>query len=258
MMATMARVIGADAIKYEAMAAEARAYLRENFFGTPDGTLETTFDGLQTAMLFALKLGLIEGAAKDRTVAALRRSIAAEGGTLHTGFLGTALALETLTENGLSDLAWDLMLNHKFPGWLYSVDQGATTIWERWDCYVRETGFGQPSWAISFNHYAYGSVLAWLYKTAAGIAADPKTPGFRNIIMRPVPDRRIGSVKAAYRSAAGLVTSHWRYEGEMWIWEFSVPQGATASVTLPGETVATAYGPGSHRVKRKLNSGIMK
>lgn len=250
MMAAMARAVGRDATKYDSLADEFRADLKRAFFAADTGTLEKTFEGMQTAMLFALKLALVEGEAKERTVAALRDSIAAEGGTLHTGFLGTAIALDTLTDNGLADLAWDLLLNRKFPGWLYSVDQGATTVWERWDCYSKKTGFGGPAWAISFNHYAYGSVLAWIYKTAAGIAADPAAPGFRNVIMRPIPDRRIGFVKAAYRSAAGLVTSHWRYEGEKWIWEFSIPDGATASVTLPGETVVQNYGPGSHRVER--------
>ena len=233
------------------MAKDFRADLKRTFFAADTGTLEKTFDGMQTAMLFALKLGLVEGEAMQRTIAALRDSIAAEGGTLHTGFLGTAIALDTLTENGLADLAWDLLLNRRFPGWLYSVDQGATTIWERWDCYSKETGFGGPAWAISFNHYAYGSVLAWIYKTAAGIAADPAAPGFRNVIMHPIPDRRLGFVKASYRSAAGLITSHWWYEGEKWIWEFGVPRGATASVTLPGESSATTYGPGPHRVERR-------
>ena len=250
MMAAMARAVGRDAAKYEAMAKDFRADLKRTFFAANTGTLEKTFDGMQTAMLFALKFGLVEGKAKERTVAALRDSIAAEGGTLHTGFLGTAIALDTLAENGLADLAWDLLLNRRFPGWLYSVDQGATTIWERWDCYSKESGFGGPAWAISFNHYAYGSVLAWIYKTAAGIAADPSAPGFRNVIMRPIPDRRIGFVKVSYRSAEGLITSHWRYEGDRWIWEFSIPDGATASVTLPGESVARTYGSGSHRVER--------
>ena len=249
MMAAMARAIGRDAGKYEAMADGFRADLKRTFFAADTGMLEKTFDGMQTAMLFALKLGLVGGTAKERTVAALRTSIAAEGGTLHTGFLGTAIALDTLTENGLSDVAYDLLLNRKFPGWLYSVDQGATTIWERWDCYSKKTGFGGPAWAISFNHYAYGSVLAWLYKTAAGIASDPSAPGFRNVIMRPVPDRRLGFVKAEYRSAAGLVTSHWWYEGDKWIWQFTIPEGATASVTLPGETTSAAYGPGRHEVR---------
>ena len=250
MMAAMARAIGCDATKYERMAGDFRADLKRTFFTADEGTLDKTFDGMQTAMLFALKLGLVEGKAKERIVAELRKSIDAEGGTLHTGFLGTAIALDTLTESGLSDVAYDLLLNRKFPGWLFSVDQGATTIWERWDCYSRANGFGGPAWAISFNHYAYGSVLAWLYKAVAGIASDPSAPGFRNVIMRPVPDRRLGFAKAAYRSAAGLITSHWRYEGDRWVWEFTVPNGATASVTLPGESSATTYGPGSHRVER--------
>lgn len=252
MMAVMARAIGRDAEPYERMAAEFRAELKTTFFSADTGVLEPTFDGMQTAMLFALKLGLVEGEAKARMVAALRASLAAEGGTLHTGFLGTAIALETLTDVGLSDEAWNLLLNRKFPGWLYSVDQGATTIWERWDCFSKESGFGGPAWTISFNHYAYGSVLAWIYKTAAGIAADPSAPGFRNVLMRPIPDRRIGFVKASYRSAAGLITSHWWYEGEKWIWEFSVPVGSTASVILPGESAAVTYGSGSHRVERPV------
>ena len=248
-MSEMARATGRDAAKYDRMSAEARAYLKATFFNTPDGTIREPFRDMQTAALFALRLGLVEGRAAERTRQMLRAGIAARGGTLETGFLGTAIALDTLTEHGMSAVAYDLLLNHRFPGWLYSVDQGATTIWERWDCYTKDRGFG-PARLISFNHYAYGSVLAWIYKTAAGIAADPAAPGFRNVIMRPIPDRRIGFVRAAYRSAAGLITSHWRYEGDRWIWEFTIPNGAIASVMLPGESVAQTYGPGSHRVER--------
>ena len=102
----------------------------------------------------------------------------------------------------------------------------------------------------SFNHYAYGAVLAWLYKSAAGIAADASAPGFRNIVMAPKPDRRIGFVKAEYKSAAGLVTSAWRYEGAKWIWDFAVPAGATASVTLPGETTAKRYAAGTYHIEK--------
>ena len=159
--------------------------------------------------------------------------------------------MDTLTENGMSDLAYSILLNHNFPGWLYSVDQGATTIWERWNSYVKATGFG-PVGMNSFNHYAYGCVVAWLYKTAAGIAADPSAPGFRRIVMKPVPDRRLGHVTAEYRSAAGLVKSAWRYEGQKWIWEFTVPAGTTAAVTLPGATVAKEFTAGTHRLEATL------
>ena len=99
---------------------------------------------------------------------------------------------------------------------------------------------------------AYGAVLAWIYKTAAGIAADPKSPGFKNIVMAPKPDRRIGYVKAEYKTPHGLVKSAWRYNGNTWIWTFTVPADATASVTVPGETEATTFRPGTYTIERRL------
>ena len=91
-----------------------------------------------------------------------------------------------------------------YPAWLYSVDQGATTIWERWNSYVKATGFG-PVGMNSFNHYAYGAVLAWMYGTMAGISEDPKAPGFKHIILAPIPDKRVGHVDASYNSAYGTI-----------------------------------------------------
>ena len=250
MMAQMAKGTGraAEEAKYRQMAAEARAYMKATYFASPDGLVLPIFRDMQTPALFALKLGLVAGEAKAKTVAALKASIAANGGRLHTGFLGTSIAMDTLTANGLTDLAYDLLLGHDFPGWLYSVDQGATTIWERWNSYVKETGFG-PVGMNTFNHYAYGCVLAWIYKTAAGIATCPCDPGFKTIVMKPQPDRRLGFVKAAYRTpAGGVVTSAWRYEGDKWIWEFTVPEGSVAKVTVPGETASKTYKPGSYKI----------
>ena len=249
MMAAMAVAAGGNAAEYAKMAADARASLKERFFSTPDGMILPAFRDMQTPALFALKLGLVEGTAREKTKAALRANVAACGGCLQTGFLGTSILMDTLTECGMSDLAYDILLNHGFPGWLYSVDQGATTVWERWNSYTKKNGFG-PVGMNSFNHYAYGCVVAWLYKTAAGIAADPSAPGFRTIVMRPVPDKRLGRVSAEFRSAAGLVKSAWRYEGDKWLWDFTVPQGATARVTLPGEAAATTYAAGTHHVER--------
>ena len=193
---------------------------------------------------FPLMLDLVKARAREGTKAGLRKNVAVNEGCLQTGFLGTSILMDTLTENGMVDLAYALLLNHGFPGWLYSVDQGATTIWERWNSYTRKTGFG-PVGMNSFNHYAYGAVLAWIYKTAAGIAADSNVPGFRHIVMKPVPDRRLGYVKAEYNSAAGLIKSAWKYEGDVWTWTFTVPVGATASVTIPGDTAATEYTAGT-------------
>ena len=248
MMAEMASGTGrvSDVEKYRKVAEEAVAYVKTTYFGK-DGRLLPVFQGMQTPALFALKLGLVTGDAKAKTIEDLKASIAANGGRLHTGFLGTTIAMEVLTENGLSTLAYDILLGHDFPGWLYSVDQGATTIWERWNSYVKDTGFG-PVGMNSFNHYAYGCVLAWMYKTAAGIAACPCDPGYKTIVMAPQPDKRLGHVTAEYKSAAGLIKSAWRYEGEKWIWDFTVPEGATARVTAPGEDTPVTYTAGTYRI----------
>ena len=257
MMETMAAAIGKDAAKYAKMAEEAKEYLKKNFFSPEDGLLVEPMRGMQTPALFALKLGLVEGDAKAKTIEALKRNFADHGDCLQTGFLGTSILMDTLTENGMSDIAYTLLLQHKNPSWLYSVDQGATTIWERWNSYTKEKGFG-PVGMNSFNHYAYGAVLAWIYKSAAGIAADPKAPGFKNIIMAPKPDTRIGFVKAEYKSPAGLIKSHWRYEstqmdwGMKWVWDFTIPEGATADVTLPGETTSKRYTAGTYHIVKDL------
>ena len=216
-----------------------------------DGMLLKPMRHLQTACVFALKHGVVEGAAKAGTKDVLLKSIKDHGDCLQTGFLGTPSITEVLAENGAADVAYTLLLQHKDPSWLYSVDQGATTVWERWNSYTKKDGFG-PVGMNSFNHYAYGAILAWIYKTVAGIAADPSEPGFKHIIMRPMPDRRLGYVKAEYKSAAGLVKSAWRYEGDKWIWDFTVPEGATAAVTIPGETSAKKYGGGDHHVETPL------
>ena len=249
MMSAMAASAGGDAAKYAKMSADARAYLKNRFFSSPDGMILPALREMQTPALFALKLDLVEGTAREKTKAALRANVAAQNGCLQTGFLGTSILMDTLTENGMSDLAYDILLNHAFPGWLYSVDQGATTVWERWNSYTKKDGFG-PVGMNSFNHYAYGCVVAWLYRTAAGIAPDASAPGFKVVAMRPVPDRRLGHLKAEYRSAAGTILSSWRYEGEKWVWDFTVPAGATARVTLPGEKTAKTYAAGTYRIEK--------
>ena len=249
MMADMAQATGRDAAKYRQMAADAKTYILERFLN-PDGTFKTAIlNTMQTPALFALKNQLLEGAAKEATIARLRQNFVDHDNCLQTGFLGTSILMSTLTENGMSDIAYELLFQRRNPSWLYSVDQGATTIWERWNSYMVDKGMG-PQGMNSFNHYAYGCVCAWLWKTAAGIAADPATPGFKHIIMKPVPDKRLGHLTAEYQSAAGLIKSAWRYEGDQWTWEFTVPEGATATVTLPGETDSKEYTAGTYTVTK--------
>lgn len=251
MMRDMAGATGRDAAKYQLMADEARKYLQDNFL-TADGRFRTEIlNTMQTPALFALKNRLLEGEAKENMKARLRQNFAEHGNCLQTGFLGTSILMPTLTENGMADIAYELLFQRKNPSWLYSVDNGATTIWERWNSYMIEHGMG-PRGMNSFNHYAYGVVCEWLWKTVAGIAADVEAPGFKRIVMKPVPDRRLGFVDAEYQSAAGTIRSNWKYDGDTWRWKFTVPEGSVAIVTLPGETISKEYTPGTYTVEKSI------
>ena len=250
LMVQMAEALGKadEAAWFKGSADRALAYIRGKFI-EPDGLLLKPMRNLQTACVFALHFGIVEGKAAVATLELLKKNIREHGDCLQTGFLGTSFLMDALSECGETELCYTLLLQHKNPSWLYSVDQGATTVWERWNSYTKDKGFG-PVGMNSFNHYAYGQVLGWMYRNIAGIAADPANPGFKNIIMKPLPDKRLGFAKAEYRSRAGLITSAWRYEGDKWIWDFTVPEGATASVTLPGESAAKQYPAGTYRIER--------
>lgn len=252
MMADMARATGRDAAVFEEMAANARKYLQETFLNA-DGSFKTeVLNTMQTPALFALRGKLVEGQAKENTIKRLRENFAQHDNCLQTGFLGTSILMPTLTANGMTDIAYELLFQRKNPSWLYSVDNGATTIWERWNSYTKDNGMG-PRDMNSFNHYAYGCVCEWLWKTMAGISADTSEPGFRRIIMKPVPDRRLGFVNAEYASAAGKIKSSWKYDKNRWNWSFTVPHGCVAEVTLPGETESKEYTAGSYNISKIID-----
>ena len=248
MMRDMAAATGRDAARYQAMVDNAKAYIRERFFNANGEFKTAILNTMQTPALFALKNNILEGEAKEAMIARLRENFAQHGNCLQTGFLGTSILMGTLTDNGMVDIAYELLFQRKNPSWLYSVDNGATTIWERWNSYMIENGMG-PRGMNSFNHYAYGCVCEWIWETAAGISSDPAAPGFKHIIMKPVPDKRLGTMDAEYKSAAGVIKSSWKYEGDKWIWNFTIPEGATATVTLPGETESKDYEAGSYTVE---------
>ena len=247
MMRDMAIGTGRDASRYKTMTRDAKTYIRERFFDESGKFKTDILNTMQTPALFALKNNILDGAAKEAMIGRLRENFAEHGNCLQTGFLGTSILMPTLSENGMSDIAWELLFQRKNPSWIYSIDNGATTIWERWNSYMIDKGMG-PKGMNSFNHYAYGVVCEWIWETAAGIASDPANPGFKHIIMKPVPDKRLGYLKAEYHSASGVIRSAWKYEGDNWIWEFSVPDGCTATVTLPGETQSKEYEAGDYKI----------
>lgn len=248
MMRDMAIATGRDADRFAKMTEEVKVLIRKKFLNQ-DGTFKVDIlNTMQTPALFALKNNIVEGKAKEDMIARLKENFKSHGNCLQTGFLGTSILMPTLTENGMSDIAYELLFQRKNPSWLYSIDNGATTIWERWNSYMIEHGMG-PKGMNSFNHYAYGCVCEWIWETVAGISCDVSASGFKTVVMKPIPDKRLGSVEAEYKSAAGVIKSAWRYEGDKWIWDFTVPEGADALVTLPGGTEAKRYESGSYTIE---------
>ena len=198
----------------------------------------------QCAYLMALRYNLLpDEESVKRTVKMLKSSIRSNGDKLTTGFLGTAILNQTLTQYGLNDEAYTLLLQRECPSWLYSVDQGATTVWERWNSYTKEGGFHKDISMNSFNHYAYGAVAEWMFRYMAGIAPDEAVPGFKHIILAPNTDdrdtlehgqERVTDVDADVWCSYGSVRGKWTSDGK---------GNVTYSVTVPANTTATLYMP---------------
>lgn len=171
----------------------------------------------------------------------LAELIKENGNRLKTGFVGTPYLLHALTETGHLDLAYSLILQEKFPSWLYSVNQGATTVWEHWDG-IDDNGKFWDTAMNSFNHYAYGSVCEWMYEVMAGIIIDENAPAFKNIIFKPFTDVRINNVYASIDTALGKVASSWTRDGDRIKYIFEVPKGASATVILNNKTETIGEG----------------
>ncbi|MBR3086257.1 MAG: family 78 glycoside hydrolase catalytic domain [Kiritimatiellae bacterium] len=238
MMREMSAAIGRPgaARRFAASEAAARASFAMNFLDG-SGRIREEFR-CQTAAIYALYLDLVGGDAADETRRYLLDNIRAHGDCLQTGFLGTAILMDTLSKIGATETAYTLLLQRREPSWLYSIDNGATTFWERWNSYTKEKGFGNAG-MNSFNHYAYGAVVSWLYSGMAGIKPDPESPGFRHFILKPEPDPRVPSVRASFDSPYGVIESAWRYDADgSWHWSYTIPANSSATVVLPDGTTA--------------------
>jgi len=216
-----------DAVKYDKLFHDITDAFNRSFVST-NGRIE---GDTQTAYLLALQFGLLpenlRAAAAQRLVEDVERN-----GHLTTGFVGVGLLCPTLTQIGRSDLAWQLVLTNTYPSWLFSVKNGATTVWERWDGWTPEHGF-QDSAMNSFNHYSLGSVGAWLYSGAAGIQPDESNPGYKHFFLNPQFTTRLSEVKASIDSPYGLILSHWQVRGDQLDYEVTIPPNTIATLALP-------------------------
>ena len=263
-MKNVADILGkkADATRFEAMFQKRKAFFNNTFineegktmglvggggFGAPRGQL-AEFKLADTQTSYAVGLAL--GAFNDDLVLQMAQNLATtierknldDGGVLRpeyslmTGFIGTAWVSKALSDNGLNEQAYKLLQNEQYPSWLYSIDQGATTIWERLNGYTVENGFGGNNSMNSFNHYSFGAVGQWMIAYSLGIQRDE--PGFQRFILQPNPDPsgEMTSAEGYYDSMYGKIYSKWETKNGQLIYEATVPGNTSATLYLPAKS----------------------
>jgi alpha-L-rhamnosidase len=203
------------------------AFNRE--FVTPGGRVA---GDTQTAYLLALAFDLLPEAQRPPAFDRLVHLVAKAGFHLTTGFVGTPLLCPVLSRFGRHDLAYRLLRQTSYPGWLFPVVNGATTMWERWNGWTPDGGFADAG-MNSFNHYAYGAIGEWLYTVVAGIDVDPAAPGYRRFRLAPHPGGGLTWARASYESPAGRIESAWRIRRGRLEWSATVPPNTTATARLP-------------------------
>ncbi len=230
----MARILGREQDaeeRFRNYQAAAGAFAEKYF--TKTGVLKVK---TQTAALLALSFGCVPEKYVKKTVDFLVHDIKITRNLhLSTGFLGTPLLLKVLTQSGHVDLAYDLLLQKSYPSWLYPVTQGATTMWERWNTWTKEDGFGDVG-MNSFNHYAYGAVGEWFFENICGITCpgtSPATAGFQTVRLAPQPGKRLKEAEAVYQSFSGEIRSAWKRTGKKFLWEFTIPCNTVAEIVPP-------------------------
>ncbi|MES5823352.1 family 78 glycoside hydrolase catalytic domain [Streptomyces sp. RG80] len=280
LMARMARAVGrgAEEKSYDVLFGRIKRAFVTKYLSTEGGTLtlrsglgpaspiepgadpnQKTEDNTQTALLWVLKLGFHETEAQRRALVGLLADnigndaaykaahptssrVGYAENTLSVGFLGVNVLAPVLTDAGRADLAYELLHQDAMPSWLFSVKNGATTVWERWNSYSEDDGFGPVS-MNSFNHYAYGAIMEWMYAYMAGIARDPDSPGFKRFVLQPHidPTGRITHVAGTHESPYGEITSEWRTKdgGRTLTYDAVVPANSEATLRLPAVAADT-------------------
>ncbi len=234
----------------------------------------------QTGSAVALCFDLVPEPQRAAVAAGLARMVRVADGRVATGFLGTPLVLPALADAGYFEEAYLMLLRSEAPSWLYQVERGATTVWERWDA-IRPDGSihpgtmqavpdiegsdGKDSQMLSFNHYAYGAVIDWVYRHVAGLAPDADRPGYRHVVLAPKPVRGMDWASASVETAYGVVATSWRIEdGDTLVMEVELPFGTSGTFLAPttsasriavdGEPAGeqTTVGPGHHTLSVTL------
>ncbi|MEZ4699035.1 MAG: family 78 glycoside hydrolase catalytic domain [Rhodothermales bacterium] len=224
--------------------------------GFGGGAPRAAGDVIDTQVSYAVPLALgvfseenAPHAARLLAESVMRENVDDSGATrpaysLMTGFIGTAWISKALSDYGYDEAAYRLLQQTSYPSWLYPVDQGATTIWERLNSYTIENGFGGNNSMNSFNHYSFGAVGAWMYNYSLGIQRDASAPGFRHFILQPTPDPTgaMTWARGHYDAVYGRIESAWERSGTGVTYRFTVPANTTATLRLPAASPQAVSG----------------
>lgn len=257
--AKAAAVLGRETerARYERLAQEVKRAIQAEYF-TPTGRIAVP---TQTALVMALVMDFAPQAHRARLIRDLKARLEARNMHLDTGFVGTYYLLRALTKCGLSDCAYTLLLQEDYPSWLYEVNMGATTVWERWNS-VLPSGLVSDTGMNSMNHYAYGSVVEWMYRCMCGL--NPDAPGFKRALIEPHSDGRLEGARAVYDSAAGRYVCGWQRTDAGVVYTVQVPFDAGArfvpekmggSLTVNGQPArledgCIRLGPGTWEIRQ--------
>ncbi len=184
--------------------------------------------------MLALAFDLLDGERREQAARYLVEDIESRGGYLSTGFVGTKDLMLVLAKIGRNDVAYRLLLNETFPSWGFSIKHGATSIWERWDGWTPEQGFQDPG-MNSFAHYSFGAVYQWIFENIGGIRRD--TPGYERFTIAPQPGGELSWARTRYDSLHGAIVSDWKWSGNDFQLNVTVPANTIATVRLPGSSI---------------------
>lgn len=215
-----------DASKYAELSEQIFQNVQDEYYSKNGRCCITTQTGYLLTLLYQLSNN------PDKIKELLRKKFEDNDFKLQAGFVGTPILCNVLSDNGMDDIAYRLLLNEEYPGWLHEIKLGATTIWERWNS-VNDDGSISSTGMNSLNHYSYGSIVEWMFRHVAGINPDISCPGFRHVILKPVPNWKLRNVEADYDSPAGKYHIEWETVDVSHVrMQISVPFGCTAELEL--------------------------
>ena len=246
LMSKIARVLGkkSDAKKYAKLFGDIKtafnkAYIDKNYIIKGD---------TQTCYILAIVNNLVDCDAKSKAAEYLIEKIEERNNHLSTGFVGTKDIMTALEKIGRNDVAYKLLLNETYPSWGFSVKHGATSIWERWNGWTPDQGFGDAG-MNSFAHYAYGAVYLWISENIGGIKS--AAPGFRKIIIKPVPGGDITKSKCEYKSINGKISTDWKLNKNKFSLDVEIPVNTTAKIYVPAGKSADVKESGKQALRVK-------